>query len=216
MGGEAGDLARVAPFVVVPDVEHDRAVRDPVDDAGLGAADEVAGGRLGGVDVVELAPDGGVEGERSQLRRAGIAAAVLAVTADRDLRAVKGAVGAGVADHLLEPFTAALLAQKLERVAAAAAQSSVAVTQARIDQAFGALTAQEAMQKGLQHVTLDLVQRVLRQGGPSSAGEVADRAAISRPTAHRYLEYLAATGEADRVPRYGPPGRPELGYRLCG
>ncbi|WP_437440963.1 hypothetical protein [Rathayibacter oskolensis] len=36
---------------------------------------------------------------------------------------------------------------------------------------------------------------------------------MSRVTARRYLEHLADTGVAERAPRYGSPGRPELEYR---
>ncbi|MGY1843768.1 hypothetical protein [Modestobacter sp. SYSU DS0875] len=34
-----------------------------------------------------------------------------------------------------------------------------------------------------------------------------------RITARRYLEYLAGTGVADRIPRYRGAGRPEHEYR---
>ena len=46
-----------------------------------------------------------------------------------------------------------------------------------------------------------------------SAAETAELIGASRITARRYLEYLADTGLADRAPRYGNAGRPELEYR---
>jgi len=35
----------------------------------------------------------------------------------------------------------------------------------------------------------------------------------SRVTVRRYLEHLADTGRAERHPRYGGSGRPEVEYR---
>ncbi|MFD9011300.1 two-component system response regulator, partial [Streptomyces sp. NPDC059552] len=49
-------------------------------------------------------------------------------------------------------------------------------------------------------------------GGLRSAGS-RQAAGISRITARRYLEHLVDTGRADRTPRYGQVGRPELHYR---
>lgn len=46
-----------------------------------------------------------------------------------------------------------------------------------------------------------------------SASELAARLEISRVTARRYLEHLAESGLAERTPRYGGQGRPELEYR---
>ncbi|MGW2996506.1 two-component system response regulator, partial [Streptomyces sp. NPDC001193] len=48
--------------------------------------------------------------------------------------------------------------------------------------------------------------------GLTAAG-AAEAAGISRITARRYLEHLVDTGRADRTPRYGQVGRPELHYR---
>jgi two-component system CitB family response regulator len=46
-----------------------------------------------------------------------------------------------------------------------------------------------------------------------TATEVAERAGISRGTARRYLEYLAAIGAIQLSLRYGVTGRPEHLYR---
>ncbi|MFE5766580.1 two-component system response regulator, partial [Streptomyces sp. NPDC056492] len=48
--------------------------------------------------------------------------------------------------------------------------------------------------------------------GLTAAG-AAEAAGTSRITARRYLEHLVDTGRADRTPRYGQVGRPELHYR---
>lgn len=169
-------------------------------------------------DVVLLdlhLPDGSGLEVCARLRRAGLDTAVIAVTADRDLRAVKGALGSGVVDYLLKPFTQRLLVQKLERVAAISAATPQAVSQWAIDQAFTTLRIAEPLQKGLQPDTLDLVKATIAASGAVSvsAAEVAERAGLSRPTARRYLEHLAEAGAVVRAPRYGRPGRPEFEYR---
>lgn len=159
-------------------------------------------------------PDGNGLELVANLRRGGLRPVVLAVTADRDLRAVKGALGAGVTDYLLKPFTASVLEAKLARAAASSAAARVALDQRRIDRAFETLHAEPELQKGLQQDTLALVRRELAGGAARSASEVAEAASLSRPTARRYLEHLVAEGEAERRSRYGQPGRPELEYRL--
>ena len=60
--------------------------------------------------------------------------------------------------------------------------------------------------------TLEAVTARLREG-PASAQEVADHLGTSRVTARRYLEHLCERGSAERQPRYGGTGRPELEYR---
>jgi response regulator of citrate/malate metabolism len=181
------------------------------------AAAALTGQEAVAADVVLLdlhLPDGNGFELVARLRRAGLRPAVLAVTADRDLRAVKGALGAGVADYLLKPFSAAVLEAKLARVAASSAAARVALDQRRIDRAFETLHGEPDLQKGLQQDTLALVKSALAGGAVRSASEVAEATALSRPTARRYLEHLVAEGKAERRPRYGQPGRPEHEYRL--
>jgi response regulator of citrate/malate metabolism len=158
-------------------------------------------------------PDGNGLELVARLRREGRRPVVVAVTADRDLRAVKGALGAGVSDYLLKPFTAAVLEAKLAKAASGGA-AAAALDQRRIDRAFETLHAEPELQKGLQPDTLALVRGALAGGAERSASEVAESTALSRPTARRYLEHLVAEGAAERRPRYGQPGRPEHEYRL--
>lgn len=168
-------------------------------------------------DVVLLdlhLPDGNGLELVARLRREGLRPAVLAVTADRDLRAVKGALGAGVGDYLLKPFPASVLEAKLSRIAESRAAARIALDQRRIDRAFETLNGEPELQKGLQQDTLALVKGALAGGDMRSASEVAEVTALSRPTARRYLEHLVAEGAAERRARYGQPGRPEHEYRL--
>ncbi|PPG48717.1 hypothetical protein C5C27_17500, partial [Rathayibacter sp. AY2B7] len=87
-------------------------------------------------------------------------------------------------------------------------------SQHEVDGAFAALRTSNApgLAKGLSAQTLEAVTALLGPVGLSAA-ELATRLDISRVTARRYLEHLADSGVADRAPRYGSPGRPELEYR---
>ena len=67
--------------------------------------------------------------------------------------------------------------------------------------------------KGMGRETVDKVVSAVRDADGLSAAETAELIGASRITARRYLEYLADTGLADRAPRYGGTGRPELEYR---
>ena len=125
-----------------------------------------------------------------RLRAANNLVDVIAVTAARDVDTVKGAVGLGVAQYLVKPFTFATFRDKLERYAAyrALTQRSGDAEQQEIDAMLGELRTPGAapLPKGLSKETLDLVVRTLKASdGPLSAIEAADRAGLSRVTARR-------------------------------
>jgi response regulator of citrate/malate metabolism len=150
------------------------------------------------------------------LRAAGNPADVIAVTSVRDLAVVKAAVSAGVVHYLLKPFTFASLREKLESYVRFRRSSGQAADQADVDRTLAALrpAARGSLPKGISGPTLDAIVLALRaehDGLP--AGAVADATGVSRVTARRYLEYLADHGLADREPRYGQVGRPEVWYR---
>jgi len=152
------------------------------------------------------------------LRAAGNPVDVIAVTSARDLAVVKAAVSVGVVQYLLKPFTFASLREKLERYAEfrhSVGQAGEATGQAAIDRAFAALrTSQQSLPKGMSVQTLEAITETLAASSDGlSAGAAATVIGASRVTARRYLEYLADNGLAQRVPRYGQVGRPEVFYR---
>jgi response regulator of citrate/malate metabolism len=153
-----------------------------------------------------------------RLRAAGNLVDVIAVTAARDVDTVKGAVGLGVTQYLVKPFTFATFREKLERYAAyrALMEKGGEAEQHEIDAMLGELRTPGsiALPKGLSKETLDLVARTLKHADePLGAVETAELAGLSRVTARRYLEHLVATQQAELELRYGGSGRPEHRYR---
>jgi response regulator of citrate/malate metabolism len=164
-----------------------------------------------------------------RLRAAGRATDVVAVTAVRDQAVVRSSVTAGIVQYLIKPFTFAAFAEKMAAYVGyreGLGAGSGSTTQLQVDRALAALRSPASdarLPKGMSAETLDLVRGIARgdrtaargaEGAEGvSAAEVSGALDVSRVTARRYLEYLADVGQVERVPRYGTPGRPELGYR---
>ncbi|WP_369055020.1 response regulator [Kineococcus terrestris] len=180
----------------------------------------------GGVDLVLLdmtLPDvDGLQVLRA-LRAAAVPADVIAVTAARDQEVVRRSLSMGVVQYLLKPFTAAALEERLrayarfrEEVARATGEADGGrLDQTAIDAALGQLRTAAGPARGIAPGTLRAVADHLRAapaGAGLSAGELAELTGLSRGSARRYLEHLAAAGRARREPRYGGAGRPELAY----
>ena len=166
-------------------------------------------------------PDGtGVDVLR-RVRARGARVDVVAITGVRDAEVVRTMVGLGVAQYLVKPFTFATFRERMEQYREfrrRAEQAAGAATQSEIDALLGALrpATSVALPKGLSSATHERVTHDVRENGPVSAGEAAQRLGISRVSARRYLEHLAAAGRVARSPRYGTPGRPESEYAWSG
>ena len=144
---------------------------------------------------------------------------VVMVTADADATSVRRALGVGVVNYLVKPFTAKQLADRLQAYARYREQlhGKANLSQLDIDRATRLLREGDllegAVPKGRSPQTAQLVADVLRASAePRTAAEVAQELGLSRPTAQRYLGDLAASGRADVSLRYGTTGRPEHRY----
>lgn len=153
------------------------------------------------------------------IRRAGAKIDVIAVTAARDLDAVRSAVSLGVVQYIVKPFTSQLLREKLERYAEYHRKlkgASGPLAQQEVDAMLSTLRGSTTgtLPKGLSEATLQQVVAVLRRAeGGLSAAELGTETGVARVTARRYLEHLADVGLAERTLTYGGPGRPEQRYR---
>ncbi|GHJ38618.1 transcriptional regulatory protein [Streptomyces sp. TS71-3] len=141
----------------------------------------------------------------------------LFITAARDADTVRAAVRAGALHYLIKPFNQGALHEQLRHVTALRARLD-GLGEARqedVDQIFGPRPpGSQGLPKGLAAGTADLVERTLREHPDGlSASECAERGALSRVSARRYLEYFAETGRAEVTLRYGGTGRPERRFR---
>lgn len=155
-----------------------------------------------------------------RMRAEGHLVDVIAVTAERGLDTVRDAIAVGAVQYLIKPFAFAALADRLQRYREYREQvdGSGRITQQEVDRAIAALRTTNApgLAKGLSAETLEAVAALLVDGAARSAAEVAADLGLSRVTARRYLEHLAATDDVERSPRYGAKGRPELEYARPG
>ncbi len=201
-------LDRLDGFVAVAECTGARAAIDAVLDRG------------GEIDLMLLdvtMPDGTGLDVLRHVRARGAAVDVIAITGVRDADVVRQMVSLGVAQYLVKPFTFAVFRDRLEQYREfrrRAAEAAGAPTQAEIDALLGALrpAAPVALPKGLSPDTLARISDEVRERGPVSAAEAADRLGMSRVAARRYLEHLVAAGRVHRTARYGTRGRPESEY----
>ncbi|NDZ93214.1 response regulator [Streptomyces sp. SID6673] len=145
---------------------------------------------------------------------------VIAITAQRDLAAVRSAMSHGVLLYLLKPFTFAAFGEKIRQYLnyrGALTAGSDAVSQRDVDRALAELRTSDTRRtakKGAAPDTEDAVGRAVRDSdGGLTASEVAAVLGSSRVTAWRYLERLADDGTVERTTEYGNTGRPQVRYR---
>jgi response regulator of citrate/malate metabolism len=127
-------------------------------------------------------------------------------------------VHGGVIHYLVKPFFFDTLRERLEAYAALRGRLDRlrSPEQHDIDHVFSLLRTQgrQSLPKGISALTLARVSEAISGvAGEVTATEVAETAGISRGTARRYLEYLAAIGAIQLSLRYGVTGRPEHLYR---
>lgn len=165
---------------------------------------------------------------RLRARPGGDEVDVIAITAAREVDAVRSAMAGGVAHYLVKPFTLQVFRDRLEEYARRrrelrrrAAGRGTVRDQADVDRLLRTGLRRSAdggdLPKGLSRHTLALVAEVLHEAdGDLSAAEAAGRCGLSRVSARRYLEQLAAMSLAQVRPRYGGSGRPEHRYLWWG
>jgi response regulator of citrate/malate metabolism len=148
---------------------------------------------------------------------------VMVISAARDLSSIQRAMRQGAIGYLAKPFGFALLSERFgayrdlrRRVAALASSGPQDTDQADIDALFALLGGSVLPQapKGQSASTMRLVRQAVLHAEPDiSAAQVAEAVGISRPTAQRYLAYLAQHGAIELRLQYGSTGRPEHRYR---
>ncbi|GAA4588519.1 response regulator [Planotetraspora phitsanulokensis] len=145
---------------------------------------------------------------------------IIMLTAAAESAVVREALGYGVVNYLVKPFSEADLAERLRAYARfhARLDRAPSLSQSEIDRAMRTLREGDrvdaAVRKGRSSHTAQLVIDAVRDAGePVTAVDVATRLGLSRATAQRYLSDLAADGRVTVGLRYGTTGRPEHLYR---
>jgi response regulator of citrate/malate metabolism len=146
---------------------------------------------------------------------------VIAITAAQDVATIRSAMQRGSVHYLIKPFTFTVFREKLQSYAEVHARLGRPgqASQAEVDRLYGLLRTgvDDELPKGLSSATRDLIVGTLRSAVEAlSASDVARISGLSRVTARRYLEHLAAGGLVEITKQYGVPGRPEHRYRLVG
>jgi response regulator of citrate/malate metabolism len=144
---------------------------------------------------------------------------VLAITAARDVSSVRTAMQLGAVNYLVKPFAFNTLRDRLVgyRDLRQRLTSLEQADQQDVDALYATLhvpALPAAPAKGHSAPTLAMVRDAVCESSQDvSAAEVAVLVGISRPTAQRYLSYLAQHGIVQLHLRYGSTGRPEHRYR---
>ncbi|MCO6005954.1 response regulator [Actinoallomurus purpureus] len=145
----------------------------------------------------------------------------IVISSARDVASVRRAMQLGTVHYLVKPFGFAALRERLtayeELHTRLTTLDDQTADQADVDALYGLLRGPTALPsslpKGHSAPTLQHVRDAVRSApGDMSAAEVAALVGISRPTAQRYLAYLARHGVVDLRLRYGITGRPEHRY----
>ncbi len=150
---------------------------------------------------------------------------VIMITAAKEVEAVREAIRGGVFDYLIKPVLFSRMQETLQRydlfhrTIKQLRQANVSIGQDEIDCLLQGSAKKEApgtgalLPKGIDKLTLDkIVQAISEANAPLTAEETAKRVGVSRSTARRYLEHLAAEGKLRADLAYGDVGRPERVY----
>lgn len=141
---------------------------------------------------------------------------VIVITAARDADSIRAAMQLGAVHYLVKPFSFERLAEQL--AAYKALHTTVSrlqeASQDDVDKLYALMRPLSRSPKGTSEPTVGAVLQTLRDAQESlSAGELAERVGMSRPTAQRYLTHLLSSGLVERELRYGSTGRPSHRYR---
>jgi two-component system response regulator CitB len=141
------------------------------------------------------------------------------ITAANDMETVREGVRCGVFDYLLKPISYDRLTDSLERYLkyTSSLKANDNINQRHVDELFNFQSKSSHMQalpKGIDELTLDKVTNAFDDGDIIYTAEsLGNEVGISKTTARRYLEFLAAKGFLLAVIQHGKVGRPERVYQ---
>ena len=163
---------------------------------------------------------GGMELLR-RMRGAWIQTAVILVTAATEMKVVEEALGLGIEDYIIKPFTYERLRESVLRFRdkVSLVQQADRADQSMVDRLLGnPTTAVDSLPlpKGLNAKTMAIVRQVLDRdpGGNHTCESIAAASGLSRVTVRHYLNYLVDNKALVSDIDYETGGRPRVLYRL--
>ncbi len=154
------------------------------------------------------------------IRARGEGVDVIVISAAQEIETVNDVIRAGAFDYIVKPFVFERFRSALESYRVffeRIKKGSRKCTQEDVDDLYRLRRKPSDcdLPKGLNALTLTKVKKLLEgEDRPVSAESAAKSIGVSRVTARRYLEFLAAQGEAVVERSYGDVGRPVNTYRL--
>lgn len=154
-----------------------------------------------------------------KLRRQGMKADVIMITAANDGATVEEAMHLGVMDYLVKPFAYPRFRQALETfILRRSAMERESISQEELDQFLRVnqeepVSQETVLPKGLQEKTLHKVQEFLAlQTTGLTCEQIAAGIGLSAVTVRHYMHYLVQSGEAISQVDYFTGGRPSILY----
>ncbi|MBJ6138499.1 response regulator [Marinobacter litoralis] len=168
-------------------------------------------------------PDGSGLDLLRELRAQDSSSDVILITAAKEVDTLRSALRGGVCDYILKPLVFERLEEAVNRFRARLEHLSGLnqLAQSEVDALIPRASDEEAqaasgrLPKGIDALTLEKIQDVIRDGEPWSAEAVGSAIGASRTTARRYLEYMVGEGKLEAEVTYGSVGRPERRYQLA-
>ncbi|MFC0014002.1 MULTISPECIES: response regulator [Allobacillus] len=142
---------------------------------------------------------------------------IIMISAATEKEVVKQALQLGVFDYIIKPVTMDRFIETIEKYRKFQLElgKKEEVDQTFLDQYFGFQSKSELKEdtpKGIDPLSLQKVNKILKEEKGITAEEMGKRMGASRTTARRYLEYLISIGECYAELEYGIVGRPERRY----
>ncbi|MEW9121071.1 MAG: response regulator [Thermotaleaceae bacterium] len=154
-----------------------------------------------------------------EIRKKGINADVILITADKSMDTIQEAIRYGVVDYIIKPFKFERFKEALQnykRLKERLEKTEI-FQQEDLDKLLNPQpeSGEEQLPKGLNQVTLDSILSFLQQNHEYfTSMELAQALGIARVTARRYLEYLSENKIVEIELEYGNVGRPIHKYRI--
>ncbi len=156
-----------------------------------------------------------------RMRAAWLSTAVILITAATEMKVVEEALGLGIEDYIIKPFSYDRLRESVLRFRdkTSLVHGSRTADQAVVDRLLGnppAAGEVRSLPKGLNARTLATIRQVLDRDpvGDHTCESIAAASGLSRVTVRHYLNYLLDTQILTSDIDYETGGRPRVLYRL--